>query len=172
MEKFLSMSPFFKKPSSTLISAKDWTHGSTQERQGLYLWITSQLPPFTTVFMPIQPHRKNDQICPECLHTTHRAYRRTSVTLIRNSWQGLEMDSYGKRKVLLSFTESYLFKKNSTGLARLGRVGRLISKSLSCFKDQIGKTTSCPPWSGIENPWHLKKCVKDCVFSLSLELLQ
>lgn len=102
----------------------------------------------------------------------HTGHIDAHLLLIRNSWQRLEMDSYGKRKVLLSFTESYLFKKNSTGLARLGRVGRLISKSLSCFKDQIGKTTSCPPWSGTENPWHLKKCVKDCVFSLSLELLQ
>lgn len=110
-----------------------------------------QLPPFTSVFMPIQPHRKNGQICPGCLHTTHKVYRHIPATLIRNSWQEFEMDSYGKRKVVLSFTESYLFKKKSTGLERLGRVGRLISKSLSCFKDQIEKTTSCPPQSGTEN---------------------
>lgn len=31
------------------------------------------------------------------------------------------MDSCGERKVLLSFIESYLFKKKSTGLTRLGR---------------------------------------------------
>lgn len=114
------MSPFSKTKLRTLRCWRlnPWLH--TRKARTLSLNYKSSFHFFTSVFMPIQPHRKNGQICPGCLHTTHKVYRHTPATLLRNSWQEFGMDSYGKRKVVLSFTESYLFKKKSIRACKTG----------------------------------------------------